>query len=443
MHSCTHCDAQFAKWAGRCTQCQKWGTITEGDSGSPTKKPATSAKAAEVIGFGDVKNTDASRTGTGIGELDRVLSGGVVPGQVILLSGEPGIGKSTLLCHVASLCKGTSLYVAGEESPSQLKLRFDRLGADTKRVSLTTATDVESVVSAMVKSKPGLVIVDSIQSITTREHDASAGSPTHLRAATAQFAAAAKTHNIPVVLVGQITKDGSVAGPKMLEHMVDTVLHFTGDPRHAYRLLRASKHRFGNTDEVGVFEMTENGLIGVESPTELFLGEQSNAPGTAITCVIEGARAFLVEIQALVNPSSYGTPVRRGSGFQTNRLQMLLAILEKHGKISYSGMDVYVNVVGGMHVKEPAVDLAVCAALISSQLDASIPDKTVLFGEVGLGGEVRKVRMSERRAKESKRLGLGNILSDKEVKTIRDLVARFPRRSSKTTYQPTKTMSHI
>ena len=246
-----------------------------------------------------------------------------------------------------------------------------------------------------------------------------------MRASTAQLVALAKTSNIPVILVGQITKDGNVAGPKMLEHMVDTVLHFGGDPRHAYRLLRASKHRFGGIDEVGVFEMTEKGLLGVESPSSLFINDGPAAPGTAMVCTIEGSRAFLVEIQALVNTSSYGTPVRRGSGFNSNRMQMLLAIIEKHGKVSFSGEDVYVNVVGGMNVKEPAVDLAVCAALISSKLDKAIPKDTVIFGEVGLGGEVRSVPMKDRRSKESKRLGMTKTMSAEDIKTIRDLVARI------------------
>jgi len=389
------------------------------------KKATTAAKPAAVLAFSDIKVSEADKRVTGISEFDRVLGGGLVPGQVILLSGEPGVGKSTLLANLAGTLDGSILYVAGEESPAQLKIRFDRLGARTKNVKIVTKTEVEPVISAIVKEKPQLVIVDSIQTMTTSEHDAAAGAPTHLRAATAQLAALAKTHNIPIILVGQITKDGLIAGPKMLEHMVDTVLHFGGDPRHAYRLLRASKHRFGSIDEVGVFEMTEKGLIGVESPSSLFMNDGPTAPGTAMVCTIEGSRAFLVEIQALVNTSSYGTPVRRGSGFNTNRMQMLLAIIEKHGKVSFSGQDVYVNVVGGMNVKEPAVDLAVCAALIGSKLDKAIPKDTVIFGEVGLGGEVRPVPMAERRSKESKRLGMGQVISAAEVKTVRELVERI------------------
>ena len=425
MFSCSHCDAQSLKWSGRCTECGKWGTLTDGGVAPKSSKPQTAAQPAAVLAFSDVKIEDSKKRSTNIGELDRVLGGGLVPGQVILLSGEPGVGKSTLLANLAGTLNAPMLYVAGEESPAQLKLRFDRLGSATKHVKIVTKTEVESVISAIKKEKPALVIVDSIQTMTTSEHEAAAGAPTHLRASTAQFVAMAKTSNIPVILIGQITKDGLVAGPKMLEHMVDTVLHFGGDPRHVYRLLRASKHRFGGIDEVGVFEMTEKGLIGVDSPSSLFVNDGPAAPGTAMTCTIEGSRAFMVEIQALVNTSSYGTPVRRGSGFNSNRMQMLLAIIEKHGKVSFSGQDVYVNVVGGMNVKEPAVDLAVCAALISSKLDKAISKETAIFGEVGLGGEVRTVPMHERREKESKRLGMPSIISSKQVKTIRELVERI------------------
>ena len=426
MYHCTNCDAQSLKWAGRCAECGKWGTLTqEGEAqGAARSKQTAAAQPAAVVSFNEVAKGAIKHKPTGISELDRVLGGGIVPGQVILLTGEPGVGKSTLLANLAASIP-EMMYVAGEESPSQLKMRFERVGSDTDKVQVIRSTEVEPLVAAINKHLPPLVVVDSIQSMLTREHDGAAGAPTHLRAATAQLVAIAKETDTPIVLVGQITKDGNVAGPKMLEHMVDTVLHFGGDPRHAYRLLRATKHRFGSTDEVGVFEMTEKGLMGVESPSDLFVNKDSNAAGTALTCTIEGSRAFLIEIQALVNTSSYGTPVRRGSGFKTNRLQMLLAILEKHGKMSFSGMDVYVNVVGGMQASEPAVDLAVCAALVSSKLDKPLPQNTVVFGEVGLGGEVRQVPMSDRRSKEASRLGIGNTISNKQVGRIAGLVAKL------------------
>lgn len=412
------------KWAGRCTECGKWGTITdEGGTAKAAASNKTAAAPAAVVGFDTVKSSEAQRTPTQIGEFDRVLAGGIVPGQVILLAGEPGIGKSTLLTQLAGSMKSV-MYVAGEESPSQLKLRFDRIGLRAEDLKIVTNTQTEPLVSAIKKHTPALVIVDSIQTMTTQEHDAAAGAPTHLRASTAQLVAIAKTTNTPVILVGQITKDGSVAGPKMLEHMVDTVLNLEGDPRHAYRLLRASKHRFGAADEVGVFEMTGEGLKGVDSPSGLFLTDSAKTPGTAITCVLEGSRAFLVEIQALVNTSSYGTPVRRGSGFNTNRMQMLLAILEKHGDISFAGQDVYVNVVGGMQVKEPAADLAVCAALASSRLNKAI-EPSIVIGEVGLGGEVRPVPQIKRRTKEAERLGIATVIDHTKAKTILDLVKRI------------------
>lgn len=424
MFHCSHCDAQYSKWSGRCTQCSKWGTIA--NEGGGTKASAankTAAAPAAVVGFESIKSSAAKRTPTNITEFDRVLAGGIVPGQAILIAGEPGIGKSTLLTQLAGSMKGV-MYVAGEESPSQLKLRFDRLKLDASDLKIVTSTKVEPIVSAIKKHKPSLVIVDSIQTVTTQEHEAVAGAPTHLRAATAQLVATAKETNTPVILVGQITKDGQVAGPKMLEHMVDTVLSLEGDPQHAYRLLRTTKHRFGAADEIGVFEMTSGGLQGVDSPSGLFLTDSNNSPGTAITCTIEGSRAFLVEIQALVNTSSYGTPVRRGSGFNTNRMQMLLAILEKHGGISFAGQDVYVNVVGGMQVKEPAADLAVCAALASSRFNKAI-SQSVIIGEVGLSGEVRPVSQRDRRAKEAKRLGLNAVIDSTQTKTISDLVKRI------------------
>ncbi len=428
MFACTHCDAQYPKWTGRCTQCQKWGTISE-EAGSPARAKAsnTSVKPAELIDFKNTSKDFAKRLETSISEVDRVLGGGIVPGQVILLSGEPGIGKSTLLTHVAGKYSehGEVVYVAGEESPSQLLLRFERLKQPQDRIKLITETSVEPIVAAMMKHKPALMIVDSIQSLTTQQHEAAAGAPTHLRAATAQLVATAKSTNVPIIIVGQVTKDGAIAGPKMLEHMVDTVLEFRGDLHHQYRLLRASKHRFGNTDEVGVFEMTQDGLSGITNPTDLFLDEHTSSSGSAVTCVLEGGRAFLVEVQALVNPSSYGTPVRRGSGFASNRLQMLLAILEKHGKLSFQGQDVYVNVVGGMSLREPAADLAICAALISSRTDTPISEKTVVFGEVGLGGEIRTTPQIKRRTKEAKRLGYTNVISNATAKNIRALVTQI------------------
>lgn len=420
MFHCTHCDTQFKKWAGRCTECGKWGSLTEEEGQTANTAPKAVVAPAAVMSFDQITTATIHRISTTISELDRVLSGGIVPGQAILIAGEPGIGKSTLLSQLAGSLSNV-LYVAGEESPSQLKLRFDRLGLNTGELKIITSTQVEPILSAIKKQTPSLVIVDSIQTITTQENDSAAGGPTHLRAATAQLVALAKETNIPVILVGQITKDGSIAGPKMLEHMVDTVLSFEGDTEHAYRILRATKHRFGATDEVGVFEMTSAGLQGVENPSELFVQNPSNAPGTILTCSLEGSRVFLLEIQALVNPSSYGTPVRRSSGFNTNRMQMLLAILEKHGGVSFTGQDVYVNVVGGMHTKEPAADLAVCAALIGSRLNTGI-SSCVVFGEVGLGGEVRSAHQRDRRKREATRLGIKHIVDHTSVKTIRDLV---------------------
>ena len=430
MFTCSHCDAQHLKWSGRCTQCQKWGTLSEESPGRSAKALLPKTAAAELVDFASAKK-DQRRFVCDIPEWDRVLEGGVVPGQVVLLSGEPGIGKSTLIAHIASgfAPHGAVFYIAGEESPSQLQLRFERLRAPHEHIKLITDTVIEPIAAAIAKHKPALVLVDSIQSLSTLEHDGAIGSPTHMRAATAQLVALAKQTDVPIIIVGQVTKDGMVAGPKLLEHIVDTVLEFRGDMRHHYRLLRATKNRFGGIHEVGVFEMTADGLRGVENPTDLFLDHHEATPGTAITCTLEGARAFLVEVQALVNASSYGTPVRRANGFSTNRLQMLLAILEKHGKLSFAGQDVFVNVVGGMTLREPSTDLAVCTALVSSRKDAVLPPKTVVYGEVGLGGEVRTAPQTKRRAQEAKRLGFASVLSSEEVKDVRALVERFVDRT--------------
>lgn len=417
---CTSCEALSPKWSGKCLACEQWGTLEEqsNSTSNPEEKlkQITPAKT-ETLSKAGIRAE--ARFPTGLPEVDRVLSGGLVGGQVVLLSGEPGIGKSTLL---AGLCghmakQGAILYVAGEESPTQLAERFTRLGAMNNQVLVTSDTRSEAIASLLLQQKPKVAIVDSVQTLTSELIEASAGGPTLLRSASAMLVQAAKASQVPLILVGQVTKDGSIAGPKLLEHLVDTVLQFSGDPRHAFRLLRVSKNRFGSTDEVGVFEMTSKGLAGVLSPA-LPLAEGPRPEGSSVCCTLEGSRTFILEIQALVNTSHFPQPIRRTSGFSANRLQMLLAVLERHTNTSFGTYDVYVNVAGGMQVRDPGADLAVCAALLSSRKHASIPPKTIHVGEVGLSGEVRPVSQMDRRKKDAERLGFGAFVTVKRLSEL-------------------------
>lgn len=414
MFVCTKCDAQSLKWAGRCTECGGWGTLTE-ESGAAAKtiSQTTTAAAQKSARLLDVtKETARERTSTGHGEVDRVLGGGIVPGSLVLLAGEPGIGKSTIVAMVAAAVSGPErevLYVSGEESAPQLAGRFDRLGISPAHLRFLEAYPIETIISTIEKEKPALAIIDSVQTISASTIEGSAGTPSTVRYVTSLLLDLAKRTHIPIILIGQVTKEGSVAGPKTLEHLVDVVLSLEGDPLHAYRLLRASKNRFGSTDEIGVFEMTGQGLTAVENPSAKFLEERANVPGSVIAASMEGSRVFLVEVQALVEKTSYGMPVRRASGFDQNRLQMLVAILSKRAGLKLGEKDVYVNVIGGLELKEPAADLAVCAAIVSAEKGVAHPP-TLFTGEVGLGGEVRSVPLLERRIAEAERMGIQNMV---------------------------------
>ena len=451
MFHCSHCDSQHLKWQGRCGECGKWGTLSEESTGQTSKrKNKGGAKAAPVLDLTKTQSGSHARVKTGIDELDRVLSGGLVPGSVTLLAGEPGIGKSTLVAELAStfnpagriqekvptLEKNSSkspirprgstggsraYYASGEESEGQVLMRFGRLDIDPSSISFSNATEVGSIIAAAEKLKPSMLIVDSIQTMIPEEVDTLPGSPSSVRAATAQLIGYAKSSNVPVVIIGQVTKEGSIAGPKTLEHLVDTLLTLEGDRSAMYRILRASKNRFGSTDEVGIFEMTSTGMKAVLNPSARFLEERAPGSGSVVTCVMEGTRPLLVEIQALAEKSLYANPIRRTSGFDPSRLQMLLAIIGKRAGVATSGQDIYVNVVGGMKIKETAADLAVCAAIISSITDKPVDQQTVVIGELGLGGEVRSVPFLDRRLKEASRLGLENSLSPKTTKHIKDL----------------------
>ncbi len=422
MFTCTHCDAQSLKWQGRCTECGKWGSLVEEAATSSAKKPTVKSKPASVIDFKNATTKAVTHAKTGIDELDRVLSGGIVSGSVILLAGEPGIGKSTLVAQLAGLFPTSTYYVSGEESEGQVMMRLERLNIPTTKLLFSNAIELGSVIETAKTQKPGLLIVDSIQTMLPDQVENMPGTPTAVRAATSQLVEFAKSTNIPVLLIGQVTKEGNVAGPKTLEHLVDTVLTLEGDRQTSYRILRATKHRFGTTDEVGVFEMTEKGMIAVENPSAKFLAERQATPGSVITCIMEGTRPFLVEIQALAEKSVFANPIRRTSGYDTGRLQMLLAIIGKRTGVSVSGHDVYVNVVGGMKVKETATDLAVAAAIISSVKDKMITKDAVVIGELGLGGEVRSIPFLDKRLKEASRLGLKESLNPKNTKNLKELI---------------------
>lgn len=398
-----------------------------GQAPSFNSKKKSTAKAAPVLALSTATAFQAKHIPTDISELDRVLGGGLVPGSVTLLAGEPGIGKSTIVAQIADTfprqnAGKVAYYASGEESEGQVRLRFERLGIQPTQIAFSNSVDVPAIISAAHNLNPSLVIVDSIQTMMTSEADAFPGTPTAVRAATSELIGYAKTSGIPVLIIGQVTKEGSVAGPKTLEHLVDTVLTLEGDPESAYRVLRAAKNRFGSTEEVGVFEMTEKGLMTVENPSARFLKERVPGAGSVVTCIMEGSRPFLVEIQALVDKTFFPNPVRRTSGFDASRLQMLLAIISKRAGIKIYDQDVFVNVVGGMRITEHAADLAVAAAVMSAVENKPLPADAVVIGELGLGGEVRSVPFLERRLKEAERLGMKTFLTPKEVKMVREVL---------------------
>lgn len=424
MYVCSNCDAQTKKWTGRCLECNSWGTVAEGvaapkAAGAPAPGKAQPSKPLSDAALQGPKD----RLATGNGEIDRVLGGGFVQGSLVLLSGEPGVGKSTLVAQIAgqlAAAKASVLYISGEESAPQLADRFRRLGADAAGIRTLEPFPLETLIASIEKEKPAVAVIDSVQTLSSESIEGTPGSPTLVRYAANALLELAKRSGVTILLIGQVTKDGMVAGPKTLEHLVDSVLSLEGDPVHAYRILRATKNRFGSTDEVGVFEMTAGGLRAVENPSAKFLEERAAVPGSVITATVEGSRVFLVEVQALVEKTSYGTPVRRASGFDGNRLQMLCAILSKRAGLKLGEQDVFVNVIGGLALDEPAVDLAVCAAITSAARNTA-SEPTVYVGEVGLGGEVRSVPFLERRLAEAKRLGIEHAVTPKTIKTVSGL----------------------
>jgi DNA repair protein RadA/Sms len=419
---CQSCGAQYPRWSGRCEGCGEWNTLTEEVVKSESKgKGARAGTSSSVpVPITQVDATTDTRMRTGLRELDRVLGGGIVPGSLILLGGDPGIGKSTLMMQVCRPSIGQTgelpaiLYVSGEESLRQIKLRAERLHVLSDRFFVLAETNVSDVLAAIRTHSPGLVIVDSIQTMYRDELESAPGSISQVRECTSLLLHEAKSTNIPMFIIGHVTKDGLIAGPRVLEHMVDTVLQFEGDHHHAYRIVRGIKNRFGSTNEIGIFEMREDGLHEVSNPSEVFLSDRSRGiSGSCVSASIEGTRALLIEMQALVTPSNYGMPQRTVTGIDGKRLSLLLAVLEKRFGLRTGQYDVFANVAGGLKIDEPAIDLALAAAIVSSARETAIDHGTVVVGEIGLGGEIRSVSHLEKRIMESEKLGFKRIVVPK------------------------------
>jgi DNA repair protein RadA/Sms len=414
---CQQCGNRELKWAGRCSECGEWGSLVETLEQGAAKGAArgrTLAAAPGVQRLSELAPEGVARLDVPLGEIRRVLGGGLVPGSVNLIGGDPGIGKSTLLLQLAAaMCPslGSVLYVSGEESARQIKLRAERLGVNNPELLLLAETDLEQVLAAIEHEKPGLAIIDSIQTVYTSALGSAPGTVGQLRECAQQLIGLAKRTDIPLFLVGHVTKEGAIAGPRVLEHMVDAVLYLEGERFQAYRVLRAVKNRFGSVDEVGVLQMTDAGMAEVESASQAFLAERSaGAPGSAVTVTMEGTRPLLVEVQALVAPSWLSMPRRSANGLDASRLALLIAVLSKRASVGLGSQDVYVNVVGGLKVGEPAVDLALALAIASSLRDKPLPADLVVFGELGLGGELRSVNQAERRIKEAASMGFRRAL---------------------------------
>lgn len=429
VYFCQNCGHEEAKWLGQCPMCKEWNTFVEEriDSGI-TKGTTVAARAvneAKVVPITEVSADDDTRNKTGIKELDRVLGGGIVPGSLVLVGGDPGIGKSTLLLQVCQrMAKQQKiLYISGEESQTQIKLRANRMGEFSQNLLLLCETNLGIIRSVIEKEKPELVIIDSIQTMYSEDVNSAPGSVSQVRESTNVFMQLAKGLCIPIFIVGHVTKEGTVAGPRVLEHMVDTVLYFEGDRHASYRILRAVKNRFGSTNEIGVFEMRNTGLEEVKNPSEFMLnGKPSDTSGSIVACSMEGTRPILVEIQALVCQSNFGIPRRTAVGTDFNRVNLLMAVLEKKVGIRLASCDAYVNIAGGMKMTEPAIDLGIALAVVSSCKDIIIPDSVMAFGEIGLSGEVRAVSMAGQRVAEAKKLGFETVILPEVCRSVAEKI---------------------
>lgn len=447
---CQQCGFKTSQFLGRCPECGTWNSLVETveESSVVSRQSSDKKRKIEIVNLIDVEKQNYERLSSGLGEFDRVLGGGIVPGSVVLVAGDPGVGKSTLLTQLALNVKGIEnsvqrivkkptnnkeqtipytlnpvpcLYVAGEESAQQIKIRVDRIN-EKANLAILNEVDVDVIVEAVSFAQPGLVIVDSIQTLQTSDLTGVAGSVGQVRECSHRLQQIAKKMHIPIFIVGHVTKEGTVAGPKTLEHLVDVVLSLEGEQSSSFRILRANKNRFGTTDEVGIFEMEEMGMVEVNNPSKLFLGEKVEAPGSAVVATMNGLRPILVEIQALVTKSFLPVPRRVGTGIDNNRLQLLVAVLSKRLGVPLYDQDIFVNVTGGLKVIEPAADLAICLSIISSFKDKAITPNTIFMGEVGLLGELRSVRQLKKRETESKKLGYTNVISPEKAKTLNEAV---------------------
>ena len=438
QYVCQQCNAVFTKWAGRCENCGAWNSLVEQAASNGTNVVSTSrGKALKALSIADVAPSDAKgRITTGMHDVDEVLGGGIVAASVVLIAGQPGIGKSTVLMQIAYEVSKTRkvLYVSGEESAGQVKVRADRLGAEHKNLYLASSTSADDIAATIASGDFDVVIVDSIQTLAMADISSASGSVSQITNSSNLLTQAAKKTNTALIIVGHVTKEGSIAGPKILEHMVDVVLHLEGDRYGGFKMLRAIKNRYGSTSEVGIFEMRDNGLRAVENPSAALLEERTSTDGSVILATIEGNRPLLVEIQALVNSTHFGYPKRTASGFDLNRLNVLIAVLERRTKLNLSDSDIYINVVGGIKLQDPAADLAVCMAIASASKGMRLDPHAVVFGEVGLGGEIRSVPYMDRRVAEAEKLGFTYAISPKAHESSAFLKPTASMRDALNTY---------
>jgi DNA repair protein RadA/Sms len=426
---CQQCGYTSPSYLGKCPECGTWNSLVETIEQNSSKSSGVKkvSRMAEIVSTNRIEKKDFDRVSTKISEFDRVLGGGIVPGSVVLVSGDPGIGKSTLLTQLAmnvSAKNGGTLYVAGEESAQQIKLRVERIDKNAS-LAVLNETDVDVITSVVENVKPPLVIVDSIQTMETADLESIAGSVGQVRESAHRLQRIAKALHVPIFIVGHVTKEGTIAGPRTLEHLVDVVLSLEGDPSSQFRILRANKNRFGPTDEVGIFDMEEEGMVEVANPSKIFLEQKVDAPGSAVLVTLTGLRPLLLEVQALVTKTNLAIPRRIGTGIDNNRLQLLVAVLTKRLKLPLYDQDIFVNVTGGVKIFEPASDLAICMAIISSFKDITLPKKAVFMGEVGLLGELRNIRQLERRVSEATKMGYTEIISSAKFKNLNQITQKL------------------
>ncbi|KKL90137.1 hypothetical protein LCGC14_1907710 [marine sediment metagenome] len=406
FYQCQACGHATPRWMGKCPDCGQWNTLAEERAVKDNRPPVPGTERTGPQPLNQIQPESTKRSSSGLGELDRVLGGGIVPGSVVLIGGDPGIGKSTLILQAASKVKGMVLYVSGEESPEQIRIRADRMGIDSDKILLLPETGMTPIFSNTVKINPSMLIIDSIQTMHDESLESAPGSVSQVRECAAKLMFYAKRSGVPVFIIGHVTKEGAIAGPRVLEHIVDTVLYFEGDRGHPYRILRTVKNRFGSTNEIGVFEMADSGLKEIANPSELFLSERpEGVAGSVVVSSIEGTRPLLVELQALVSQSGFGVPRRTSIGMDFQRVNLLVAVLEKLGGLQLGGMDIFTNVVGGLKLMEPAVDLGVVLAITSSLREIPVGQDVLVFGEVGLSGEIRAVSQADTRLKEASKIG--------------------------------------